>query len=123
MIGPDVLTIPAKSQAPLGGSVHVSDMITDDTKVLKDGTVIGTLKNVPSFPEFGSPTSGHFFPATLGSKYDGHSIKCEGSITKTETDTSWVLYVDETSRTFKFTDETDGSTEIVTLKFNKAVLQ
>ena len=123
MIGSDVLTIPASDQAPLGGTVRVSDMITENTKVLADGTVKGTLKSVSGFTEFGSPTEGHFFPIKLGNKYEGHSIKCEGSITKTETDTSWVLYVDGTSRTFKFTDETEGSTEIVTLKFNKAVLQ
>ena len=67
MIGPDLLTIPAQSQALLGK--NVSELIGDDVRVLKDGSVLGTLHKVEEFPEYWpgneEAQKGYFFPARL----------------------------------------------------------
>lgn len=91
--------------------------------MLADGTVKGTLKTVASFPEFGSPTSGHYFPLKLGEQYSGKDIKVTGKHTNTKQDLDWVLYIADNETPFKFVNATDDDAEIITLKFNKATLQ
>ena len=41
-MAPDRLEVPPKGQELLGK--HTSDLISDDTKILESGTVLGTLK-------------------------------------------------------------------------------
>lgn len=67
---------PSEDAEPMGqektlftsGTKKGSDLISADTRILDDGSVVGTLKNVTGFTEFSSATeqqSGHFFPFTL----------------------------------------------------------
>ena len=46
----------------------MSELISDDTKILEDGSVVGTLHNVTDYTEFSTlqeEQSGHFFPVHL----------------------------------------------------------
>ena len=52
MIGSDILTLFPSSQTLLGK--QVSELVGDDLKVKKDGSVVGTFHYVPDYTEFSS---------------------------------------------------------------------
>ena len=110
---------------PLIGDKTASDMVTPDTKVLIDGTVVGELKYISDYKDFSNnpeEQKGNFFPTVLGDKYKGKEITCtgikNGGVTK-EVDTEWVLRVSSQESGFKF--ECDDE-EIITLRFKEATL-
>lgn len=124
MISPDLIKVPAQSQALLGKKV--SDLISTDTKVYADGSVVGTLKYVDSYPQFSSVAAekkGNYFPLKLTKTGEKMTIKKNGAaaLDKTEMDfdEDIVLRVDGQSTTF--TIEVDSS-PVVTLNFKKATL-
>lgn len=60
--------IPDKDQTPLG-DITVSQMISDDTKAARDGTVTGTINYLTDMPEYDSgQKDGHFFPLQFSEK-------------------------------------------------------
>ena len=66
MIGSDILTLFPSSQTLLGK--QVSELVGDDLKVKKDGSVVGTFHYVPDYTEFSSAPeeqSGYYFPFHL----------------------------------------------------------
>ena len=124
-IGADVMTVANQGATLLGK--QVSDLISADTHVLADGSVVGTLKNVTNYTDFSSKTSeqsGHYFPLTLTQTGTKMTIKKNGRATAEKTDMAFdpeiVLRVE--SPTTKFTIEVDGA-EVVTLNFVKATLE
>lgn len=114
--------MPAQTQSLLGKKV--SDLISDDTRVLADGSVVGTLKHIDSYSQFDSKNkpSGNFFPMILGEQYQGEEITATGPKTKNKkvVDREWILHVEGSDSTFKF--ECKGKT-IVTLNFKLATLE
>lgn len=105
-------------------SKNVSDLISEDTKIDKDGAVTGTLKYVSGWTDFSSnedEQDGNFFPVVLGDKHRDKEITCTGKTTKKATDLEWVLRVADTSSTFTFSTDEDGT--ILTLSFKDATLQ
>lgn len=94
--------------------------------IAKDGSVIGTLKYVASWPEFNKSDieeqSGNYFPLTLDKKYGGQDItvKKNGNAGKTVSETEWVLRVPD--KETKFTFATNENDVFLTLNFNGAVL-
>lgn len=122
MIGPDLIRVPSQDQAPKdGGGKYVSDFVSADTKIAKDGTVTGKLHHVEGVSSFPGQEEGWFFPVMLDSRYSGKSITCVGDNTKTSEDLDWLLRVDRVSKTFTFSTEEDGV--ILTLKFASVVLE
>ena len=59
-----------------------SDLVSEDTMISKDGSVIGTLKYVSQWKEFSNSKeeqSGYYFPVILDEKYKGKEITCTGT--------------------------------------------
>lgn len=93
-------------------------------KVLKDGSVIGTLKAVTGYTDFSSVASernGHFFPFTLNKKGSTMTIKKNGSIIRDsiEYDPDIVFRVTKKSDTFEVL--VDGE-QVVKFNFEQATL-
>ena len=64
---------------------NVSDMISEDTTILADGTVSGTLKKVENFKDFSSKKeeqSGYYFPFKLEGTGSKMTFKKNGIETK-----------------------------------------
>ena len=105
---------------------EVSALISPDTKVLADGTVIGTLRYVDDYMEYdpgnADAQKGNFFPLAL--TQSGSELQTNVSGTeKTQTfpdDNTLVIRVPGKETTVKIS--VDGS-EIVTLKFEQATLE
>lgn len=94
--------------------------------IAKDGSVIGTLKYVASWPEFNEGNieeqSGNYFPLTLDKKYVGQDItvKKNGNAGKTVSETEWVLRIPD--KETKFTFATNENDVFLTLNFSGSVL-
>lgn len=120
-----MISIPARSQSLLG-SKTVGDMMTPDTRILADGTVIGTLKHVSGYAEFSSAPAeqeGNFFQMSLGDRYKGKEITVTSlhkSKVKKEFDTDWVLRIESNKSAFKFEC---GEEKIITLRFSEVTLE
>lgn len=83
MIGSDILTLFPSSQTLLGK--QVSELVGDDLKVKKDGSVVGTFHYVPDYTEFSSAPeeqSGYYFPFHLTKTGSVMTFKKNGSPTK-----------------------------------------
>lgn len=121
------MTVTAQNRGLELGDKKASDLISEDTKILGDGTVEGTLKYVSGWKEFNvsnvEEQSGNYFPLQLGKTYKGKEITVkkngEGD-GKTAADTDWILRVSSTDTTFKFSE---GKNDIVTLNFKNATLK
>ena len=77
------MTLFPGSQSLLGK--NVSEMVADDLKVLKDGTVEGTFHYVDNFTDFSSEAneqSGHYFPFKLSGSGTQMTFKKNGVETK-----------------------------------------
>lgn len=122
----EVLDVMPQGSAPLGGAVHVSDMITPDTGIEEDGSVVGTIKYINSFPEFSNnpeEQKGNFFPIHLDDKYSGKPITVKrngGETSKTEEDLDWILRIPNKDAAYTF--EAD-SAQIMQLNFKKATIK
>ena len=110
------------------GKVKVSDMITSDTCIDKDGKVQGTLKYVNSFPEFNlqneDEQKGNYFPITLSETGSKMTLKKNGVAGEGKTDMKFDkdIIFRVGSKTDKFSIEVD-SHEVIVLNFEKAILQ
>lgn len=94
--------------APLG-TKKVSDMISADTKIMANGDVYGTLKNVTSFEEFdkGNPElqSGYFFPFTLKGDGEGKTMTFKKNGAENKKDINYdkdiIFKVDDSNTTWE----------------------
>ena len=128
MTGADRVSVPAQGQLLDLGGKKVEDLIGPETTIQwsgTDGTVVGTIKKLETWPEWGAPDGGHFFPLELDEQYEGMEITLKGVSTpeKTAEDRMWVLQVDEAKKQGKkFTFEAEGE-PIFNLDLSKAELQ
>ena len=118
------ISIPRQSQSLNLGSVIVSDIIGTDVRVLDDGTVLGTLKRIESWPEFSGSEDeqkGNYFPVLLPA--GGKKLKTTKGVTVKDmdfpNDRLLVIRVPDTATTCKI--EVDEQ-ELITLNFSKATL-
>ena len=119
-----MLTLFPQSQTLLGK--RVSSLVGNDLKVLKDGTVTGTLKKVTGYTDFSSnpeEQSGYYFPFKLTKTGKKMSLKKNGVaaegkenmtfdpeiILRVSKEDTWKIEVDES--------------EVITFNFEKAVLE
>lgn len=127
MISSDTLVIPAQSQSLLGKKI--SELISAETCVLKDGSVAGTLHNVSGYEDFSddpAEQSGHYLPITFGSGYSGKQITIKG-----RTDGDRTVTLDEDLTLVLRKENLTGDTAeiesegepVVTLDFSTAVLE
>lgn len=121
MIGSDVLTLFPQGQTLLGK--RVSSLVGSDLKVLKDGSVTGTIKNVTGYTQFSSKSeeqSGYYFPFKLTQTGTRMTIKKNGVAGEGKENMAFdpdiILRV---TKTDTFTIEVDGS-PVVTFNFQKA---
>ena len=80
MTGADRVSVPAQGQLLDLGGKKVEDLIGPETTIQwsgTDGTVTGSIKKLDTFPEWGAPDGGHFFPAELDEQYEGMEITGE----------------------------------------------
>ncbi len=124
IIGSDTLTIPVQSQTLLGKTV--SALISADTAVLADGTVVGTLKYVNDYTEYdpgnANMQKGNFFPVKLTKS--GTTLKTNVSGTEKEQafpdDNTLVIRIPSEKTTVKISVD---DSEITTLNFKAAILK
>lgn len=122
MIGSDTLTLFPQGQTLLGK--RVSSLVGPDLKVLKDGTVTGTIKKVTGYTQFSSKTdeqSGYYFPFKLTKTGTQMTLKKNGVAAEGKEniafDSDIILRV---TKGDTFTVEVDGS-PVVTFNFKKAI--
>lgn len=101
----------------------MSDLVSEDTKIDKDGAVTGTLlynTDVTAFDE--GEQEGHYFILMLDDKYRDKevTVKRDGVERGKATDLEWLLYVPSTSTTFTFETAEDGV--FLTLTFKGATM-
>ena len=118
-----VIKVPTALQDGYGKTV--ADLVKDDVRIAKDGSVTGTLLKVKGYTGFSdvpSEQEGHYLPIVLDSRYKGKTISCRrnSDTPKTSSDLEWVLRVPSTATTFAF--EADGE-PVLTLNFRSAVLE
>lgn len=122
----EILDVMSQDQTPLEGTIKVSDMISVDTTIRDDGSVIGTINYISKYPEFSNnpdEQKGNFFPIKLDAKYAGKPItvkRNDGETTKTEQDLEWILRLASKDATYTF--EADGA-QIIKLNFKKATVK
>lgn len=106
----------------------VSELISEDTKILKDGTVKGTLHYVEKYTQFSSiedEQSGNYFPLHLtGAAGKKMTIKKNGVASEDKNNINYdadiILRVP--SKDTKFSIEVDGK-ETLSLNFGQANLE
>lgn len=118
-----VIKVPTALQDGLGKTV--AELIKDDVRIAKDGSVTGTLlkvKGYTGFSDVSGEQEGHYLPIVLDSRYKSKTISCQrnSDTPKTASDLEWVLRVPSTATTFTF--KADGEA-ILTLNFRGAVLE
>lgn len=123
-ISADVMTVAEQTTTLLGK--QVSELISADTHVLADGSVVGTLNNVTGYTDFSSKVaeqSGHYFPFRLTQTGTTMTLKKNGTAATNKKnipfDPEIILRID--SPTTTFTIEVDD-VEVVTLNFTQATL-
>ena len=90
--------------------------------VWHSGSVVGTLKYVENYPEFGGEPPKHFYVVHLPDQYADQPITVSATpsgLVKTETDQEWVLGINGNDSVFVFS--IDGI-DIFTVSFENAVL-
>lgn len=122
---PAAVSVPAQSKEMLGKPV--SDFITEDTAISRDGVVTGTLKYVTGFTAFheGNPEEqeGNYFPLLLNTTGTKMTIQKNGTAAPDKTDMAFdpeiLLRVGSQSDTFAV--EVDGK-PYISLDFSAATL-
>lgn len=110
---------------------NYADMVSGDTKVLADGSVVGAIAYLSDYTGFSvSPEKqkGYYFPLHLGSAYQGKTVKVkrtsgtDGQEHKAQ-DTDWVLLLTDGAETaYQITvDGEEGPAEL-NISFAKATL-
>ena len=122
MIGSDTLTLFPQGQTLLGK--RVSSLVGPDLKVLKDGTVTGTIKKVTGYTQFSSneeERNGYYFPFKLAKTGTQMTIKKNGIAAEGKENMAFdpdiILRV---TKEDTFTIEVDGA-QVVTFNFKKAI--
>ena len=126
MINSGRASVPSSGQSWLGASI--GDMISDDTVVRADGSVVGTLHYVQNFTGFDSQhkenQEGNFFPFRLEkkSKNNKMTFKKNGQVTQKDRayDKGIIVRVGSNSDTFAV--ELDGE-DYIALNFKQAILE
>ena len=122
MIGSDTLTLFPQGQTLLGK--RVSSLVGPDLKVLKDGTVTGTIKKVTGYTQFSSKPeeqSGYYFPFKLTKTGTQMTLKKNGVAAEGKENIAFdpeIIF--RVSKGDTFTVEVDGS-PVVTFNFKKAI--
>lgn len=123
MISPD-LKISAAGQDKLYGK-PASDLVEEGGKILKDGTVLATLKHVTEYEGFSNNPSeqdGWYLPAELITSGETMTFRKSGSAPKEDIpfEVYNVFRIPDTSTTIEILVDKKA---IITLKFNRAVLK
>lgn len=118
------VSVPPQGASLNLGTVKVSDLIGTDVRILEDGTVLGTVKRVESWPEFAKEPenqAGNYFPVLLpaGGKKLKVTTEEESKEVDFPSDRLLVVRVKEGSSTCKI--EVDAQ-ELITLKFSSSTL-
>lgn len=119
-----VLPFDTSTSVTLGNKTG-ADFIEEGTTIEWSGTqgsVVGTLKYVQSYNEFGGEPPKHFYVVHLPDQYAGQPITVSATpngLVKTATDQEWVLGVNGNDSVFVFS--IDGI-DIFTVSFENAVL-
>ena len=117
------MTVPAASQSLYGKTV--GELVSDDMKVLYDGTVTGTFHYVTGYTEFNSAKTeeqeGYFFPFTLTQPGTQMTFKKNGKDSKKNI--PWEANnVFRVTATDTFTVSVDN-VDVVTFNFAKATFE
>ncbi len=115
---------------PIGGSENhlgkeISELISPDTKILSDGSVVGTIHYVTDYVGFNESNpdeqEGYFFPVRLTGSGSKMTLKKDGVAKEEKTgmkyDPNLILRVDGQNTVWSI--EVDGN-EVVKLNFTKA---
>ena len=120
-----VAEVPAKDHIMLGKPV--SDLVSEDTVILEDGTVKGTLHYITGFTAFSSKTeeqTGNYFPLTLAGSGTTMTLKKNGAVIPDKKDLPFdkeiIFRVPDKSVVFSI--DVDGK-EAISLNFTKATLE
>ena len=79
-MAPDRLEVPPKGQELLGK--HTSDLVSDDTKILESGTVLGTLKYNSSYDGYAKGSKGYYMPVKIGKIGEEVETEVNGTVRK-----------------------------------------
>ena len=98
-------------------------MISEDTVVKSNGSVVGTLKYINSFPEFNqsdeNEQKGNYFPITLSETGSKMTLKKNGVAKEGKSNINF-----DKDLIFRVGSKTDKFTvEVITLNFENATLQ
>ena len=119
-----MLTLFPQSQTLLGK--RVSSLVGNDLKVLKDGTVTGTLKKVTGYTDFSSnpeEQSGYYFPIKLTKTGTKMTLKKNGVAQHGKQNMTFdpeIIF--RVTKTDKFAVEVDGK-PVVTFNFQKSTFK
>lgn len=120
-----VAEVPAKDHIMLGKPV--SDLVSEDTVILEDGTVKGALHYITGFTAFSSKTeeqTGNYFPLTLAGSGTTMTLKKNGAVIPDKEDLPFdkeiIFRVPDKSVVFSV--DVDGK-EAISLNFTKATLE
>ena len=116
-------SIPEQGDSWLGK--NISELVSEDTKILSDGSVKGTLKHVTGFTEFNSTVEeeqeGYYIPFTLKTTGEKMTFKKNGVVTKEDIPfDSQIIF--RTTPTDKWEVLVDGNSYI-TLNFNMCAFE
>ncbi len=103
-------------------------MVSEDTYISFDGSVIGTLKFVKEFKEFNlaneSEQKGNYFPITLSNSGNKMTLKKNGLASEGKTDMTFDkdIIFRVASKSDVYSIDVDGQ-EVISLKFTNATLE
>ena len=103
-------------------------MVSEDTYISSDGSVIGTLKFVKGFKEFNlaneSEQKGNYFPITLSNSGNKMTLKKNGLASEEKTDMTFDkdIIFRVASKSDVYSIDVDGQ-EVISLKFTNATLE
>lgn len=103
-------------------------MVSEDTYISSDGSVIGTLKFVKEFKEFNlaneSEQKGNYFPITLSNSGNKMTLKKNGLAPEGKTDMTFDkdIIFRVASKSDVYSIDVDGQ-EVISLKFTNATLE
>lgn len=119
----DVAAVPPQTATLLGKSI--SEMVSSDTIITDDGSVVGTIRYIESFPEFSGEKeeqSGNYFPLTLTKPGATMSLSKNGTVIREDIPFDKDIILRVTSEDDVFAVEVDD-VPVLTLNFKRALLQ
>lgn len=119
----EAAAVPPQTTTLLGKSI--SEMVSSDTIITEDGSVVGTIRYIESFPEFSGEKeeqSGNYFPMTLTKPGSTMSLYKNGTATREDIPFDKDIVLRVTSEDDVFSVEVDDAA-VLTLNFKRALLQ